>query len=329
MALDELKSQGIQAIKQGMGGNSSTAGITPKSDSLSDIYEVDTTKWFKTLPYGFVFYDRLTAEEEPEVLSPNSNVFYLPISPENIQVTTHFATNVITTLYGVVEEHSPVRFYDIVISGTTGIAPQFYNETFKSPGPQNDQSFISTGRSAFDNGSFVDNLGGFLPEIANVVNQVRNTIGTLQNIADQANGTPPISTGLESDKSGYAAFHNFYRYLMKYKKDAAGVGGTGNINRPSNKLLQFLNYKDGVKYDCIPTSFNLSRSAQNPMLYNYSIKMRCYNLVSINDSVQGVTSQERKLGLVTGNSDKIESNSVFSTAASAATNAATLIGGLI
>lgn len=302
-------------------------------DKLDDIYKPLPEKWFETQPYGFALYDRNVTTANPTAGSAGAQVFYLPISPQNIQVVTNFATNIVSTLYGVVEEHSAVKFYDITISGTTGIAPTFVDEkqnqasnpignalnslTGNSSQPD---SYRSSGRSAFDNSPLLD-LGGFLPEVTNVVNQVADFVSEADNLL---NGGVKDTTGIDPTKSGYAAFHNFYRFLLKYKKDAAGIGAAGNQQRISNTALQFLNYKDGIKYDCAIQTFTLTRSAENPFLYNYSIKMRCYNLRNVSASgAPESTNQAAKLGL-----DGV-GNSIFSQAAGLASSAGALVSGFL
>jgi hypothetical protein len=322
MQLAEKSKDLVGAALGGKGGNSSTTGNSPQdSDGL---YKIQETNWYKTLPYGFTFRDREAKEEGDS----GTVTFYLPITPSNIQVTTQFATNVITTLYGVVEEHSEVRYYDMVISGTTGFAPRYKSEKNSKGGPlakvstgsgKDSTGFINPiGRSSFE-GNSID-LGGFLPEVTNVISQVKNAVS---DIGDFINGGPKNVTGIKPSESGYFAFHNFYKFLLKYKQDAAGVGKLGTVKRRAKHPLQFLNYKDGIKYDCVPTDFTLTRSAESPMLYNYSIKMRCYNLRSVNETVQE-QSQLTKLGL-----GEIDGQSLFSSLAGAAGGAAALVAGFI
>src|SRR4051812_8540541 len=80
-------------------------------------YSPVLTNWFTAKPYGFRF-----TPKEGQV-----KVMYLPIGPSNLTITTHFATSITPTIYGTVEEHSPVRYFDIAIEGTTGMAPKFVN----------------------------------------------------------------------------------------------------------------------------------------------------------------------------------------------------------
>ena len=94
-------------------------------------YIVSMDNWYKALPYGFRFSPRDGSA---------SVICYLPLSPENITVSTHFGTNIIPTLYGTIEEHSEQRYYDIVLSGTTGFAPKYPNVFVAGDQPFDEQS---------------------------------------------------------------------------------------------------------------------------------------------------------------------------------------------
>jgi hypothetical protein len=306
---------------------SSTLGLND-GVNLNNIYTVEHQNWYKTLPYGFTFYDRSTRSGRPGL------TFYLPIGPENIQVTTHMATNVVTTLYGVIEEHSDVRYYDMVISGSTGFAPRYVNVKVGANGTNNSipsplTAFRSNGRRSFmgsENWSVVQNItdtpvGSTLTAAVQDISQtgfsanrfthpqIRENVGEII----QPPSTLDDSTSIMVTESGYAAFHNFYRFLMKYKKDAAGVGDLGN--RPRQRLfsapLVFLNYKDNIKYDCVPQSFTLVRSAEDPMMYKYTIRMRCYNMRNVSAFVEE-SGRLQRLGIA-DDVDTIRENELFDT----------------
>lgn len=290
-------------------------GASAKLNLPKDPYVSLDTNWYQSKPYGFAFYsigsDGKTA----------TSTMYLPIAPSNLTITTSYATNVITTLYGIIEEHSEIRYYDISIDGTTGIAPRYINETGNTP------SYTSSGRLQFDPGKI--SLHGFLPEVTNTIKQIANTVGSITNTITGAGGNP---TGVTPTQSGYAAFHNLYRFLHKYKQDAAGLttapAGRGGAaaSGPTRRThpLRFLNYKDGNQYDVVPISFTMKRSADNPMLYNYSIKLKAFNLRTVNDNGFLEGDQRANLGL-----ESIEGSSLFSNLTSVAGNAATLISGLL
>ncbi len=256
------------------------------NSSLDDFYKVDPNNWFKALPYCFLY---TSGEGIPYY-------FYLPISPSNITITTPFATNIITTLYSVVEEHSEQRYYDITIEGTTGMAPQYYTMMNTAIPGMND-------RTSFD--VYQPLFGGLFAKTESIVNK---TVGIAKDLMNTASGSDGNVSGLAPDKSGYAAFHNLYRFLLNYKKQAAStavsalgaaaaaVGVSISTNKPHP--LSFLNYKDGVAYNCSIQRFTLRRSAESPMLYNYSIQMRCFNMRSIDGIVLGAqTDVLANLGL--------------------------------
>lgn len=295
-------------------------------------YETISQNWFKSLPYGFSFFSRKADATQPLTI-------YLPISPSNLVIKTHFATNVITTLYGVVEEHSEVRYYDITISGTTGYAPQFVGI-----GGNNGNPPPLSGRKSFaDEVVFNKTIDGFLPEVTNTLKQVKGLI------QDVTGNSPETVSGVASNKSGYHAFHELYKFFLQYKKDTAGVGieppksglssvagalaSLAGVKLPKTDKtrkvhpMTFLNYKDGVKYDCIPREFTLTRSSNNPMLYYYNIVLRAYNLRSINDTSeaqQSISNIKSKLGL-----DSADSGSLFSELSNRANSAATLISAVL
>lgn len=297
--------------------------------SNNDPYETFPERWYKSYPYGFAFWDK------DSLGGPARQTFWLPIAPNNINVTTHFATNIVTTLYGIVEEHSEVRYYDITISGNTGIAPK-YTTPFAAisvdgapaaqpmpgvslPNPLNPGA-PSAGRKSFEpglSGQLSNALGGFLPEVT-------NTVAAAADLITQIGGGTPNPTGIEPQQSGYYAFHNLYKFLLRYKMDAANVNSSllGAVTGGRQVYpLQFLNYKDSIKYDVIPISFTMTRSADNPMLYNYSIKMRAFNLRNVN-ATPAAEDLLAQLGL--GNLN----GSLFSKMTSIVGNASTLISGV-
>jgi len=279
--LDGASNSVTDFAKDALGLSSSSAKSTTLRDIKSGPYVPDMSNWHKSLPYGFSF--------NPQGGKP-SIICYLPLAPENIAVSTHFGTNVIPTLYGTIEEHSEQRYYDIVLSGTTGFAPKYTTPFLSGPQPP-DKADNLTGRKSYDKHKAL--LGGFFQKSIGALSQGLNTIA---NMAENFTGVQ-IDSGVNPHTSGYIAFHNLYRYLLEYKRDAAGLNGytAGNKKHP----LTFLNYKDHLKYDCAIMKFDLKRSATQPMLYNYTIVMRAYNLRDLAESPPdgAVADRLEELGL--------------------------------
>lgn len=231
--------------------------------------------WYKQKPYAIVFTGR---KKLPET-------FFLPISPSNLNITTHWATNVISTMYGTVEEHSEQRYYDIVISGTTGMAPRYYR-------PIGYQRLPSDGRVGFPiNKPLGGNLGGFFKRTQALINN------SLNQAADIFGEDKP-KNGVDLDSTGYIAFHNLYKFLLTYKKDTSGESSSA-LRGSGSHPLTFVNYKDNNEYDIAITGFQLTRDASNPMLYNYNLTMRAYNLRNADslDSNFDIQDRSEALGL--------------------------------
>ena len=247
---------------------------SPPTSTSSPLYNPIPINWYQSKSYAF-----------KAKRGAQSYIFYLPINPKNINIVTHFATNVIATLYGTVEEHSEQRYFDITISGTTGFAPQFTEETPITKTAASPTPIGSGGRKRYSDFSVSSLAGGFMGKtvgkIQNALNQANTALNTLGN-------TNNYKTGVFNNSSGYVAFHNFYKFLLQYKKDTVASGSLatppvesmGSTPAPNPPLL-FVNYKDNNQYSCAIQRFTLERSAEDPMLYNYSIQMRAYNLSPI------------------------------------------------
>lgn len=260
----------------------STQSIEAFLSKGNGTYTVEAQNWYTAKPYGFKINFR----------NGTSTVMFLPISPSNLTISTNFATNVVSTLYGTVEEHSEVRYYDISIEGTTGMAPKFVDPSMPAKDADPGASYSKAKKPGRSTASVAESIsaGGFFSKTLGVLNQIKNKS------ADLLDGGVKAKSGIAANNSGYVAFHNLYRVLLKYKKDASGVEGGGA--RRSKHPLTFFNYKDNNQYDVVVRSFTMRRSADNPMLYNYSIQLRGYNLTNIGKSIdEDLSKRLADLGL--------------------------------
>jgi hypothetical protein len=290
--------------------------------SGSGTYENNPANWYSAKPYGFRYNTR----------TGDQFVMFLPISPSNITITTNFAVNIIPTLYGTVEEHSDIRYYEIVIEGTTGIAPQFVSPSYNGPSSSNNDSVAyanlkEPGRARFPINSNVA-LGGFLSstvsQVSNLLNQANKAVSAIGGLF--GSNSPKPETALYTDQTGYVAFHNLYRFLKRYKQNAAGLNVQGIPGLPAAPThpLTFFNYKDGNEYDVAIRSFTMRKSADNPMLYSYSIVMRGYNLRTSGSSLptDDLTQRLSDLGL-----SGVKSSTLFSSIKGATNAAKAVVGG--
>lgn len=255
--------------------------------------------WYKALPYGFRWRNRAGQEY----------YMMLPISPSNLNITTHYATNVVTTLYGTVEEHSEQRYFDIVIEGTTGMTPR-YMDVMKEGELSKLSAISSDGRLSYGDTTdgrltiSTDIAGGFFAKTIGTVN------AALNKAADLVDGRKADDrSGVFVDKTGYLAFHRLYKFFLMYKADMVGLDPSDPTKQPATTVrtpatggatahpLLFLNYKDNCSYHCSIQRFSLRRSADQPMLYQYSIVLRAYNIGKIKDLTGFTYDRKKDLGL--------------------------------
>ena len=197
-------------------------------------------------------------------------------------------------MYGTVEKHSEQRYFDINIAGTTGMSPSYSSpkhlgDISESQGKLTPKDSVvknpyKSTRASFTAASALSSFGstGFLRRSSNIAETIANQT------KDFFNPNTPIGISTENVNTGYMAFHNFYRFLLKYKEHTS----SRTPNQPKNfHPLTFINWKDGNQYDVVITNFQLLREANNPMLYNYNISMRAYNLKKAGAEIGGDIAQ--------------------------------------
>lgn len=305
----KIETQPRKPNNDGTSGGEGAQQFLSKGLSGLGSYSIQYDDWYTAKPYGF----------KANLRDGRTVVMFLPINPTNLTITTEFATNVIPTLYGTVEEHSDVRYFNISIEGTTGMAPKFVDPYISGESATASDAYSAvsaSGRSSFKVDSSMS-LGGFFPKTLAMINNIKNKV------SDIVDGSPKPKMGLSHEESGYVAFHNLYRFLLQYKKDAAGIFDT---QQRKTHPLTFFNYKDNNQYDVVVKSFTLRRSADNPMLYFYSIQLRGYNLRTIEKTVSDdITKRLADFGLDGLGSSKLEEMKDYSSKAKAVLGA--LAGG--
>lgn len=231
-------------------------------------YNIRYGSWYKTIPYGFRIltpdvgdmtklaagfakYSGVTPKPRPMAKLK----FFFPVNPESITINTPFAVQVTPTLGGIVEEHSGAVFYNISISGSTGVIPEIDYET-GGPRALNELRSTAVGEGLISPGI----LGGFGKGTINAINSaVSKFTGVDSKLVD----------GKRDRKSGYTAFHVLYKFIWLYHHGKA---------KGSQQELLFVNYKDNNQYKVVVQNFQLSRDKSRPHLYQYTIQMKGWKL---------------------------------------------------
>jgi hypothetical protein len=209
-----------------------TGGVPTSSWFINTWADTNKENAVKLFPYKLHWVDENNAI---------TNTFALPISPQQLTITTPFAVMVTPTLNGLVEEHNSVRFKDIEIAGTMGVFPADRDREFSKALLL--RAFDPTGLA-----DSIDSIAGSVP-LVNILTSM-----AWSKVEPTAN-------------SGYANLHKLRIFLESYAE-----------KKKSDKKLRlvFASYKDNQFYYVTPVSFVVRRSASNPMEYEYSLGLRAW-----------------------------------------------------
>jgi len=186
---------------------------------MAGTYDIENVKenWYKSLPYAF-----------ESNIGGKRKLIYLPLNPSNITITTHYATELIPTIGGTVEVHSDQRYFDISISGTTGIAPKYVpvSDTFSknsalsaiTGGSDLTQASQKVDGREFYQGGFLfaNSLGGLFSDKLAKLDKAKNLA---RDAVNSVTGGPlkPHESGVKLENTGYYAFHKLYLFFQEYK----------------------------------------------------------------------------------------------------------------
>lgn len=283
-------------------------------------YQIVYENWYKTIPYAFRIENpptenAITFGKKPTV-NPSAlksklqnaqiKAYFFPVNPESINISTPYAVVVTPTLGGVVEEHSGAVFYNITVSGTTGVIPEL---NFSNGVPRDPQSLLRP----------VSHEDSWLEGKANQLGFGGGTVAAVSSIVSAITGTSSkMVDGKRNLTSGYTAYHVLYKFIWLYHFSKANG---------AQHQLKFVNYKDNNQYNVVVQNFNLTRDKSRPHLYQYSITMRGWNLQTVGPRPSFGDPEQRlkDLGLDTGPSVKAAMFRVINQTKSALSTAAGLL----
>lgn len=177
------------------------------------------------------------------------STFTLPITPQQLDITTPFAITVTPTLNGLVEEHNSTRFRDITIAGTMGVMS---GRGIAGQKPISGPLDIASKFSG----------------ISDTLYAVAGSIPYLQVRQFKSQNLESLDKGTNAAKNlGYIHLHSLRYFLEAYaeeKKKNAGL------------RLVFANYKDKQMYYVTPINFVVRRSADSPLEYRYQLQLRAW-----------------------------------------------------
>lgn len=309
MGFKALVQQGIDWTKQKISGKppSSTsdsktnsvygliqeaANSIPSANDSGPFYKVSAKDWYQTYPYRFKIKhgDKVT-------------YYSLPIPPEALGYQMVSTSQLIPTLGGVVEETSATVFWQITLSGTTGIAiGRRYSEEkdqldLPASQEQNFRKILKGGilANTFNKAANVFNavtgvaaagysasgMLGILEGLASTAQRfnasaVKTNLAPSdagQKVADMLNIDLSPVRGGDSATNGYVEIHLLHNFLNAYSYLKE--------KNPETTELFFESHKDNMQWQVIVKAFSFQKNAAQPYLYRYNIALQGFDLKEV------------------------------------------------
>lgn len=284
--IDDVTNKFSDALKGNtLKGNSET--FEAQYPNSQELWSVDGESWHKVFAYQFKIVKKTNNIQE-------DYYFTLPIPPSTLQIKPVIPSKVTATIGGVVEENSPVSFWVISMSGTTGIAVS------RAEGDENTRRQVA--------GKFRDTisttglLSGTFANVDRIVNKAVGVIDSAGNIVSRAQdalAAPGLSSFSALSGEVVGAVSNALLPSLPYSSSAVSGSTNGfteaeelqkffyiyqrlKSENPSDYTLYFINYKTQQQWRVIIKDFSLQKSAQNPMLYRYNIALQGWDILPAN-----------------------------------------------
>lgn len=221
---------------------------------------IDASRWDKTYPYQLLVLRAGTNERGEVSYSVDDNwMFTLPITPEELTISTPSASTVTATLGGIVEESGGAPFRIISMRGTTGVTP--------AKGSAASQTGVPDGQ-AFTGGLFAGTIQNFAQTVQTNAARLGFPVMNLIRVTDPVN---PFK------ETGYYQFHLLRTFLESYqtlKKSALGA----------DRRLALAIWKDQQIFLVTPQTFELRRTANDPWAYNFTIVLKAWKRVKVTEA---------------------------------------------
>lgn len=266
----------------------------PWTSGNGPFYSVSAEDWYKTYPYRFVIQ-----------IDGQSTFYSLPIPPEALSYQMVTASQLIPTLGGVVEETSATVFWQINLSGTTGIAisRKYTNDSDTLDAPASKESSF---RRVLKGGILANTFN----KAANVYDAVTGAIdqgamgavGLLEGLASTAqrynssavptkvpeeSTTSRVANALgvdisrftgdsEKGTNGYVEIHLLHNFLNAYSYLKE--------ENPNSVNLYFESQKDNMQWQVIVKGFSFQKNAAQPYLYRYNISLQGFDLKEVGNN---------------------------------------------
>jgi len=196
--------------------------------------------WNRVFPYSFI----ILSLQGGKYVKYSGLEVVLPITPQDLNVSTPFASTVTVTSRGILEENNAAPLRNISFTASTGVFIR--RPSFSQTSP--DHSLIGTV------------FAGTIAAVNNVASSFRAIAGS--NITASGGNQLPSE---EVITSGYYQYHLIRSFLELYADMKKRPDG-------GQYRLAFQMSKDKMTYLVTPQMFNVKRSASSPLEYLYTFQ---------------------------------------------------------
>ncbi len=248
--------------------------FSPSEDKYYPNVTIDWFNWGLSLPFKFVLmkFDLETGSlskiTEPLMGGTFMTEIVLPIPPTNLRIATNVATSLTPTLEGVVEQHNGSPFRDITLQGVTGINLIKNNANPSPPSP------------------LAVYGGALFPTVASAVANIQNSALSIAGSERFTHTAVNEDSEIFKESTGFFQFHALRSFLERYIELKKKNISLGSFNSKELRLV-FANYKDEAFYVVSAVNFTSDRSAQDPLMYTYSIQLKAYRRIK---SLEGISA---------------------------------------
>ena len=220
--------------------------------------DIDTLRWNQQFPYQLLLVKR---ENGQYIIDQTASKwqFTLPIGPSGVSYSMPFAINGEVKLDGFSEQHGGAPVRAITMSGTTGVLP------LKGSAP-------SRSTAGFFSGIF-----------AGTVAAAQRTAQSAVSLATGISASPNIVTDDDfqdttiSKTTGYYQFRKLQEFFENY-------AAFKKLQTSQDYVLALAIWKDQAVYLVTPTQFNVTRSADSPYEYPFTLAFKSWKRVNLQQS---------------------------------------------
>lgn len=246
--------------------------------------KMDSKRWNLILPYKLIVWDAVKKSKVKSfgaiknttlkhgtdfILTQETKQddyeYTLPITPQQIQITTPFANNTTPTARGILEEHNGQVFKIINIQATTGIFMR--RELGKAP--RNKSSVESV-------------FGGTIAAAQNVASAARNIASAF---SGRPNGLAASDASLgDLTQTGYYKALELQAFLERY------VEAKKNPNNKNWRLVLDIP-KTNESYIVSPKNFSINKSANSPNEFMIGLQLQAWKRIDLKANFSQVRTQ--------------------------------------